>query len=457
MLQQARRVLGWERPRGRWNHASERPRRIGYLISQYPATSHTFIRREIEELRSRGLDVHTFSIRAPGAEECKSEHDRSAFRETFYVLGLPAIRIVAAHIAAIFTRPADYLRVAALGLRHHAPGIRAIIWALFHFAESIPLARELERRGIQHLHNHFANSAANVGLLASTFLQIPWSLTLHGVSETDYPAGLLLASKVQSAKFVVCASHFGRAQAMRVTAPDQWNKLFVARCGLKLTNIKTDSGMQSRARPRIICVARLSPEKGHLGLLEALAIVQTFGVEADVTFVGEGAERSRVERKIQTLGLKNVTLKGRLDEESTLQEIANSDILVLPSFMEGLPVVLMEAMAIGIPVVATRVAGIPELVSDGQDGLLFCPADWADLARKLLLLLRNGDLRRDLARAAQQKIAAEFEIGRAVEPLIARLQSERTCQERTGERSVGEGDPSAGFSASLGHSPQILS
>ena len=224
---------------------------------------------------------------------------------------------------------------------------------------------------------------------------------LHGVSETDYPAGLLLGKKIEAAQFVACVSHFGRAQAMRVTSPDHWRKLFIVRCGLNLLAVPEYHLQPSRARPRIICVGRLSPEKGQIGLLEAFAAVQAQGIDAELVLVGDGPERSCIEKRIHQLGLGlGITLKGRLDEETTLLEIASSDLLVLPSFMEGLPIVLMEAMALGVPVVATRVAGIPELIMDEKEGLLFRPADWCDLAQKITRLLRDEPLRRDVARAA---------------------------------------------------------
>jgi len=177
----------------------------------------------------------------------------------------------------------------------------------------------------------------------------------------------------------------------------------------------------------LICVGRLSPEKGQIGLLEAFAAIQAQGIKAELVLVGDGPERFRIEKKVNELGLgPGVTLKGRLDEQTTLLEIATSDLLVLPSFIEGLPIVLMEAMALGVPVVATRVAGIPELITDEKEGLLFRPADWRDLAQKITRLLRDGALRQDLSRAARAKVEADFEIGCAVGPLLARFQATET-------------------------------
>ena len=138
--------------------------RLAYLTSQYPAASHTFIRREVEALRSLGREIDTFSVRPPGTDETQGDADRSEAGKTFYILRQPAFAFIAAHLGAIFTRPISYLRAFALALGHRAPGMRGLLLGLAHFAESVLLARELKRRGVQHLHNHFANSAATVGL-----------------------------------------------------------------------------------------------------------------------------------------------------------------------------------------------------------------------------------------------------------------------------------------------------
>lgn len=397
--------------------------RIGYLTSQYPATSHTFIRREIEALREQGLAIETFSVRRPDSVEIDTEWDRRAFEGTFYLLPISFFRLCMAHAVAFVERPGSYIRTFLLALRHRAPGMRSLVWALFHFAESIVLAQQLRRGGITHLHNHFANSAANVGLLASRFLDMPWSLTLHGISETDYPAGLLLADKIKEARFVACVSWFGRAQAMRITRPDQWDKFETVRCGVNLIDLPVPA---VHTQPlRVICVGRLSSEKGHAGLLEAFASLIARGVRARLVLVGDGPERDALIRQSAALGLEdNVEFAGRKNERDVQLEIAKSDLLVLPSFMEGLPVVLIEAMAIGVPVVASCVAGIPELIDDGTEGLLFRPADWHALSAAMAKLLSDNNLRARIVEAARIKVISEFDIRRAVVPLIGRFVSQ---------------------------------
>jgi glycosyltransferase involved in cell wall biosynthesis len=390
--------------------------RLAYLTSQYPAASHTFIRREIEALRGLGQHVDTFSVRAPAADELQGEADRSEGGKTFYILRQSPFAFAGAHMAAIFTRPARYFRTFALALGHRAPGARGLFLALAHFTESVLLARELERRKVEHLHNHFANSAATVGLLATKMLNIRWSFTMHGISETDYPAGLMLGRKIEAANLVVCVSWFGRAQGMRLVAPGLWEKMHVVRCGVPFDRLpvrKPGTGPGT-----LICVGRLSPEKGQAGLLHAFAELRERNRDLKLRLVGDGPDRQALEALASDLGLADrLTFLGRLTEEETLAEIARSDILVLPSFMEGLPVVLMEAMALGVPVIASRVAGIPELVEDGMDGLLFAPSDWNDLAGCIERLLADETVYAVVADHGKRKVADEFDVRKSAEAL----------------------------------------
>ena len=383
--------------------------RLAYLTSQYPAASHTFIRREIEALRARGAEIETFSVRSPAADEAQAEADREEAQKTYYILLQSARDFLAAHLGALLTGPGQYLRTLVLALGHRAPGARGLLLAFAHFAESVLLARELKRRRVQHLHNHFANSAATVGLLASRFLGIGWSFTMHGISETDYPAGLLLGRKIEAARMVACVSYFGRAQGMRLVSSNHWDKMHVVRCGLPFDRLPLRVAGRKNTET-LICVGRLSPEKGQAGLLRAFAQLRERHEDVRLRLVGDGPDRNALEALAAELGLTDrLTFLGRLNENDTLAEIAESDLLVLPSFMEGLPIVLMEAMALGVPVVASRVAGIPELVEDESAGLLFAPSDWGGLARCIERLLTDGPLRKSLAEQGKRKVLAEFD------------------------------------------------
>jgi glycosyltransferase involved in cell wall biosynthesis len=248
-------------------------------------------------------------------------------------------------------------------------------------------------------------------------LGIRWSFTMHGISETDYPAGLMLGRKIEAANLVVCVSWFGRAQGMRLVAPRHWEKMHVVRCGVPFDRLplREPNGINSRT---LICVGRLSPEKGQAGLLRALAELRGRHSDLKLRLVGDGPDRQALEALASDLGLADrLTFLGRLTERETLAEIARSDILVLPSFMEGLPIVLTEAMALGVPVVASRVAGVPELVEDGAGGLLFAPSDWDDLAGCTERLLADKALYAALADYGKRKVADEFDVRKSAAAL----------------------------------------
>ncbi len=391
--------------------------RIAYLISQYPAPSHTFIRREVDALRAVGIEVHTFSVRSPGAAE-RACVDRDELTRTYYLLEHKR-EMAGANLRAAVRSPLRYLQTFRDALRHRADGARAALWSVFHFAESVLLAEELDRRGITHLHNHFANSSATVGYLASRHLRLPWSLTLHGTAELDHPSRELLPEKIEHASFVACASHYVRSQAMRTVPSALWKKLFLVRCGVELERCPRRVPDRRDGRLRIVSVGRLSPEKGQLGLLEALRAALDAGVDAELSLVGDGPLREVLEQRAAAFGLGDrCRFVGRCSEDEVLRRVARADVFALSSFMEGLPVALMEAMALGVPVVAPAVAGIPELVEPGETGLLFPTGDFDALARCLVKLWRDPALGDRFAKAARARVAREFTLPSAAAPLI---------------------------------------
>jgi glycosyltransferase involved in cell wall biosynthesis len=229
-----------------------------------------------------------------------------------------------------------------------------------------------------------------------------------------------LPAKLRAADFAVCISHYTKSQAMRIVEPEYWKKMILVHCGLDLTVLPARNPV-SRSRLRIICVGRLAPEKGQHGLIEAFAAMRARGDDAELVLVGDGPDKDSLEKQIEARGLQSsVIMRGRLPEPETLAEIAASDVLVLASFMEGLPVVLMEAMALGLPVIAPRVAGVPELVEDGVHGYLFAPSAWHELAECLHKMMDPAQ-RAKLSLNNRAKVEAEFEINSAVAPLVQRF------------------------------------
>ncbi|MBK6414304.1 glycosyltransferase [Sphingopyxis sp.] len=373
---------------------------IAYLVSDIHAPSHTFVRREIAALRALGVKVTPYTIR----------REESAGDAVENLLGRSFIDYIIAICWAILSGPRRFSKAWLFALRHRVPGVKALIWSQFHFVEAMMLARLLHRAATSRLHNHFANSGATVGLIAARYSGLPWSLTLHGISETDYPAGPLLAEKLEQASFVACASYFmrspGNAYRRSVAlGQDGHCKMRHRPCGT------AESTKAHWGAPKIICVGRLSPEKGHFGLLEALAEIASHGAEFELIIVGDGPTEPSIKHRASQLGLlERIRFAGALPEFETLAEISAADVLVLPSLMEGLPVVLIEAMALHRPVLASQVAGIPELIDGSGAGLLFTPSDWDDLARKLsAVIAARGEWQR-MGDAGRIKVEEEFRV-----------------------------------------------
>jgi glycosyltransferase involved in cell wall biosynthesis len=399
--------------------------KVAYLVSQYPAPSHTFIRREVAALRERGLKIDIFSVRRPPPEEVMSEVDDADCEETTYLLPAGPLTVLGNNLRMFLRAPSAYLSALAFSLRHRNRGARALLYAFFYFLEGMLLAEHLRQRGVQHLHNHFANAGAHVALVATRYLGIRLSLTLHGLCDFDFPAGPLLGEKIRQSSFVACATQYGMAQAMRLSHPSQWDKLLVVRCGVELDKLPVPEPRTEPAKEgplRIICVGRLAPEKGQLGLVEAFALARKRGLNAELVLVGDGPDRGAVMSRVVAAGVgPHVKLFGRQPEARALEETSRSDVLVLASFMEGLPVVLMEAMAMGVPVIAPDVAGIPELVENGQTGMLFTAGNWNQLAERMRALGSDPALRARLAAAGRQRIQEQFDVSTSVVPLFERF------------------------------------
>ena len=385
------------------------PVRIAYLVGEYPAVSHTFILREVLALRGLGLDVLTCSIRRTGPEHRRGPEEREAARDTFYVIHAaknPLALLAAAGWA--LARPGRLWRSLGLAFGTMPAGPKAALWQMFYLIEAMVLARHLARQGVGHLHNHFATASCSVAMLASELSGIPFSFTLHGPVDFLDTRHWRLDEKIARAGFVACISHFCRSQGMLFSDPAHWRKLHIVHCGVVPERYAPRSG---RVPGRdILFIGRLAAEKGVPILLEAFARARETHPDARLTLVGDGPERAMLEARACELGLREVVrFTGYLSQQEVAEELAGADLFALPSFSEGLPVVLMEAMAAGLPVLTTAIAGIPELVEDGVAGRIVLPGDVASLEAGLRDLLADPQASRRSGRQARAKVAAEFD------------------------------------------------
>lgn len=400
--------------------------RVAYLVSAFPAVSHTFIARELDALRARGVDVVTMSIRKTPADQLLSAADRTAADETFSVFPLDRARFVTAHLRAALTRPGRYLATLRLALGMSAGGLRANLWQLFYFAESILIWSECRRRDVRHIHAHFANVASAVALLAAEFGRsdgFRWSFTMHGYTEFDEVRRYALAEKVRRAAFTACISDFCRSQLLKLVEPEHWKKLSVVRCGLDGVEVRALPARAAGSGPatapvRLLFVGRLVPEKGVLVLLHALATLRDRGVGIETVLVGDGPYRDELERAARHLGVEGqIRFTGALTGARVAPLYREADVFCLPSFAEGLPVVLMEAMANELPVVTSRIAGIAELVDEGVNGVLLPPGRDDVLADALGRLSADPELRARWGRAGRERVLRDYDVARSAEVL----------------------------------------
>jgi colanic acid/amylovoran biosynthesis glycosyltransferase len=414
--------------------------KLAYLCSLYPAVSHTFIVREVEALRRLDAEIATFSIHRAGREHLLDEPAREAFASTFAILPVRWARLLAAHLKLLLTVPHAYLSTLALALRLAPRGLRGLLWQVFYFAEAVVLWEQCRRREIRHIHAHIANVAADVALLTASLgtaidRERPWSwsFTMHGPTEFFDVTHFRLAEKLERARFVICISDFARSQLIALGGVDAWEKLHVVRCGVPLDRFtrgvaqhaSTDTpprraSARVAAEPTILYVGRLVPEKGQAVLLRTLALLHERGRAVRATLVGEGPQRGALEALGAELGVAGeLDFTGALGQEEIRALYETATVFCLPSFAEGIPCVLMEAMAMELPVVSTFVAGIPELVDDGYNGLLVAPGRVDQLARVLEWLLADPALRRRLGAAGREKVLEEFTSKRSAEQLHA--------------------------------------
>ena len=355
--------------------------RIAYLVNQYPKVSHSFIRREILALEKQGLEIMRISIRG-WDNDLVDDADRREREQTRFVLQTSWLAIAVAVLAAALSRPLSFARTFALAFRVGWRADRPLPFHFVYLAEACLIARWLRASNIQHLHAHFGTNSAEVAMLVHALGGPPWSFTVHGPEEFDKPEFISLAEKIRRARFVVAISSFGRSQLFRLIDHSEWTKIHVIRCGLE-PEFYSCRPTYSETR-NLICVGRLCEQKGQLLLLEAAWRLAKAGTVFTLTFAGDGELRSEIEGLIKSYDLQSkVRVTGWISSNEVRTKLLEARALVLPSFAEGLPVVIMEAMALRRPVVSTYVAGIPELVHDGRNGWLVPAGDVEALAKAI--------------------------------------------------------------------------
>lgn len=358
--------------------------RVAYFINQYPQVSHTFIRREIIALEAKGVEVERIAIRGWN-DEPVDPVDKQEKRKTVYLMqsGIAGLLLPALH--CILLQPLNFLVAlnAALKMRHMSP--RNVVYHIAYLFEACKLKYLCQKNNSTHVHAHFGTNSAEIAMLCYLLGGPTYSFTVHGSEEFDNPLGLHIKEKVAHAKFVVAISSFCRAQLYCWCPYHEWQKIKLVRCGLDDSFYSTTPPSHRNKHPKqLLCIGRLKEDKGQLLLIQAMKLAVDAGVDANLVLAGDGELRSKLEEMIKQFNLtERVSITGWISSAEVKSLLAESDAMILPSFSEGLPVALMEALATRTPVITSYLAGIPELIKHRETGWL-CHAGDAQAVAELI-------------------------------------------------------------------------
>ncbi|CQR28127.1 Glycosyl transferase group 1 [Thiomonas arsenitoxydans] len=377
--------------------------KVAYFINQYPKVSHTFIRREIQALERQGISVQRIALRGWDAELVDAA-DRVERSQTQYILQRGLRGLTGPLFKSLLRHPVGMLRALAWAGRMSRLNERGLPYHLIYLVEACQLVLWVKAAGATHIHAHFGTNSAEVVFLARLLGGPAYSFTVHGPEEFDKPLGIHLKEKIEHSDFVVAISSFCRSQLFRWVGSRHWDKVHVVRCGIE-TSFHGGQANRCNTGRQLVCVGRLSEQKGHLLLLEAAALLVAEGEDFSLTLAGDGELRPEIEAAINRMGLRErVVITGWIGSPEVRQHLLQARALVLSSFAEGLPVVVMEAMALSRPVIATQVAAMSELVEDEKSGWL-CPAgDAAALARAMQRCLHTSAERLDAMGAYAREV-----------------------------------------------------
>jgi glycosyltransferase involved in cell wall biosynthesis len=399
--------------------------KIAYLINHYPKVSHSFIRREILALERQGIEVQRIALR--GWEgPLPDEEDRRERERTRYVLQNGGLALFAPTLRVLLRRPICFLRALCLTLKMARESDRPVAYHLVYLAEACRILPWLARSGACWIHAHFGTNSTDITMLVNVLGGPPFSFTAHGPEEFLRPIGL--REKISRAAFVVAISSFGRSQLYLWAPVQDWHKVKIVHCGLERSFYEGTSAAPQIAR-RFICVARFAIEKGQTQLIEAAARLASKGLDFELVLAGDGPVRQLLEEQIERCKLqRRVRITGWISSDRVREEILAARALVVPSFSEGLPVVIMEAMALRRPVLATYVAGIPELVRPNQTGWLFPAASVDELAGAMEDCLTKAPKElQEMGENAYQRAVARHSIDAQTARLAELLRAHGAC------------------------------
>ncbi len=389
--------------------------RVAYTMSRFPKVTETFVLREMIELEQLGFLVELFPLRREKATVVQP--DAKPYVERAHFTPLVSLSILWSNLVTMFSQPVRYFGTLGTLIRANFGSMRYFAGALGFFPKAVDLARRMKKLGIEHLHAHFASHPAAAAFTIGRLSGIPYSFVAHG-SDLHRDQHMLL-EKTREAAFVVTISNYNREMILDICGREFGSKVHVVHCGIDTTRFtpRTDPTLWELGQGpfRIVCVGTLHEVKGQTHLIEACRMLAERGVSFECHFVGEGEDEAKLRQQVEDAVLDSqISFHGVLTSDEVLQQLQLADVLVAPSVpsrdgrREGIPVVLMEGMACGLPCIASRLSGIPELVEDGVTGILTPPGDSAGMADALQRLANHSSLRTTYGQKSVEKVHREF-------------------------------------------------
>ncbi len=401
---------------------------IAYLVHAFPGL--TTVYREVIALREKGLRVHTLATRQTKMKDI-SEEAKGLVEETFYVFPIRRAAFLKSHATYLLTQPLTYLNTLAFVLTRPDQSLIKRWRTLLHFVEAVYLAAEVERQHIRHIHVHFAGNATTLALIVKRLTGIAFSFTAHAYD--IFVDQVILKEKIEAASFIVAISEYNKRFLTEYAGKSEVaDKIHVIHSGIPVADFSPAKQLSpSTTLPLILSVGRMVEKKGFVFLIQACKHLHDQGYQVRCVIVGSGPQEETLRRQIHELGLEEwVILAGWLDQTQVKTYLEETTIFALPCTVatngdqDGIPAVLMEAMAMAKPCVSTAVSGIPELIEDGQSGLLVPERDPIALADALGRLLDDLPLAGRLGQAGRAKVDRAFNLDKITDQLLHLFNSE---------------------------------
>lgn len=394
-----------------------------YIIGTYPSLTTTFIDREVTGLRKLGVTLQIVSVRRPRGPLSPDQQDLQG--DVIYLLPASVPSVLWAHVHFALRRPRAYFDTLRYLVTRRHRDLRSRLKTLAHFAAGVFAAHQLRRYPCDHVHAHFVDRAATLALVVSRLRNVPYSVTAH--ANDIYVNPVLLPEKLSGARFVATCTRYNHAHLSRLDGETLARKVDCIYHGIDLDAYRPPRDGRS-GRPILLAVGQLKEKKGLAHLVHACGVLRDRGYDFACEIVGEGPLRGELTDLIRQFALEDtVQLSGALPHQEVIERYGRSHIFVLPCVIagdgdrDGVPNVLLEAMAMELPIVSTPVSGIPEVVEHGVNGLLVPPSDHVALAEALATFLDDPEMRRRFGKRGRERVTADFDVERNVRQLLSRF------------------------------------